>query len=67
MVYFKDEKNKLQLSFLLGGEKVMSFKNNYERIPYETQESYMAYIETYNGNSKIFGKRPYKEIKINNP
>ncbi|MDO5970887.1 AraC family transcriptional regulator [Flavivirga aquimarina] len=64
MVFFKDEKNKLQLSFLLGGEKVMSIKGNLDKIPYETQESYMAFIETYNGNSKIFGKKPYKEIKI---
>ena len=64
MIYNYDQKNKIQLSFLLEGEKIIGLNNGLVEFPYESQESYMAYIKTFNGYSRISGDKPYKEIKI---
>lgn len=53
----------VQLSFLIEGEKVISLAG-YEDIFFESGDSYMAKIKSFNGNSKIAGNRDYKEIKV---
>ncbi|MEO9571720.1 MAG: AraC family transcriptional regulator [Polaribacter sp.] len=60
----KSDENWLQLSFLIEGEKIISLKNQTEDILYESQESYMALIESYKGHNKITGNQPFKEVKI---
>lgn len=64
IIHNKSKKNKMQLSFLLEGEKIICTNNNCNEIPYTNQESYMAYVDNYNGYNKIFGGKPFKEIKI---
>ncbi|MDO5981420.1 AraC family transcriptional regulator [Flavivirga spongiicola] len=63
-IYNQGEKNKLQLSFLLEGEKIIGLNNTIEELLYESQECYTAYIKTYAGYNKISGGKPFKEIKI---
>ncbi|MDD7887764.1 AraC family transcriptional regulator [Flavivirga sp. 57AJ16] len=64
IIFNQEEKNKLQLSFLLEGEKIIGLNNSIEELPYESQECYMAYIKTYSGYNKVSGNKPFKEIKI---
>lgn len=60
----KSDDNWLQLSFLIEGEKIIYLKNESEDILYESQESYMAFIEGYKGFNRITGNQPFREVKI---
>ncbi|UOB16520.1 helix-turn-helix transcriptional regulator [Abyssalbus ytuae] len=53
-----------QLSFLLGGEKIISVEGH-EDIFYESQESYLVNIKEYKGYYRISRDKLFNEIKIN--
>lgn len=60
----ESDENWLQLSFLIEGEKIIHLKNESEDILYESQESYMAFIDGYKGFNKITGNQSFREVKI---
>ncbi|KGL62987.1 transcriptional regulator, AraC family [Polaribacter sp. Hel1_85] len=64
VIYEKSEGDRLQLSFLLEGEKIISFDNNSKDILYESQESYMAFIKNFEGFYRITKSKPFREVKI---
>ena len=64
IIYDESNENRLQLSFLVEGEKIISFEDKNEEILYESQESYMAFIEKYKGYNRISGNQPFREVKI---
>ncbi|MGY8909662.1 MAG: helix-turn-helix transcriptional regulator [Flavobacteriales bacterium] len=64
VIYDKNDVDRLQLSFLLEGEKIISFENKIDDILYESQESYMAFIKDYEGFYRITGNKPFREVKI---
>lgn len=57
------QKEILQISFLLTGEKIIQLENN-TVVFYENKESYMANIKKFNGNIKILSQKLFKEVKI---
>jgi AraC-like DNA-binding protein len=63
-IFNKNENIRLQLSFMLEGEKTIRVNNNTNEINYSKQTSYMAYIESYSGYNKIYAYSPFKEVKI---
>ena len=66
-IFNKNENIRLQLSFMLEGEKTIRVNNNTNEINYSKQTSYMAYIESYRGYNKIYANSPFKEVKIKLP
>ncbi len=60
------QKNTIQISFLLTGEKIIQIYQHRE-IFYENKESYLVNIDGFNGINRISGKKFFKEIKINIP
>ncbi|MDN3621262.1 MULTISPECIES: helix-turn-helix transcriptional regulator [Polaribacter] len=64
VVLEKIEERRLQLSFLIEGEKIMSFDNSSDDILYESQESYMAFIKSFDGFYRITKSKPYREVEI---
>lgn len=67
LIQNKSHKDKLQLSFLLDGEKEICINNRTEKLIYSAQESYMAYIQSYCSCQKLCGNRSFKEVKITLP
>tara|TARA_R110000868_G_scaffold106443_2_gene291917 strand:- start:7695 stop:8669 length:975 start_codon:yes stop_codon:yes gene_type:complete len=60
------QKEILQISFLLTGEKIIYIEDD-KHIYYENKESYMASIDQFSGYSRILGEVPFKEVKIKIP
>ena len=60
------QKEILQISFLLTGEKIIYLENE-QHIFYENKESYMANIDQFSGYSRILGGMLFKEVKIKVP
>lgn len=58
-----ESKDCIQISFLMEGEKIISLPDGRD-ILYESGESYLASIQSFNGYSRVAGSRPYREIKI---
>lgn len=54
----------LQISFLLTGEKIIQLEDD-KVLYYENKESYMANIKNFKGSIKILSQKVFKEIKIN--
>lgn len=52
------------MSFLLEGEKIISFENEIDDLLFESQESYMIFIKNYEGFYRITGNKPFREVKI---
>lgn len=61
---FKLDHNKLQLSFLLIGEKIISFKEKKKDIILESGECYMARIDKTEGKVRISSNKPNHEVTI---
>ena len=60
------EKEIMQISFLLMGEKIIYIEDE-KQIFYENRESYMASIDQFTGYSRILGGKQFKEVKIKLP
>ena len=60
------QKEILQISFLLTGEKIIYIEED-KHIYYENKESYMASIDQFSGYSRILGEISFKEVKIKLP
>ncbi|AOW21758.1 helix-turn-helix domain-containing protein [Urechidicola croceus] len=58
------EKDIVQLSFLIDGEKIISIEGTNEEIVYESQESYLATLNSFKGRTRVFGNKVLKEVKI---
>lgn len=65
-IYFsgKQEINALELSILLEGEKIINISSTKHDLVQESQESYMAYLETVKGNITYYDEKPIKEVTI---
>lgn len=64
VVYNGGNTDYVLLSFLLEGEKIISFDDSDTDILYENQESYLVNINSFKGYSIISGGKLFKEIKI---
>ncbi|MFK5974163.1 MAG: AraC family transcriptional regulator [Flavobacteriaceae bacterium] len=53
----------IQISFLIEGEKIISLHGKND-VLYESGESYLANIKSFEGYSRIAGGRMFKEIKV---
>jgi len=56
----------IHINFLLTGEKII-FMESHRDLMLESRESFMAGIKNYEGPIKLFGKKPFTEIKITLP
>lgn len=54
----------LYLSFMIKGEMLIQFHDDADEMAYEENESFMAYVETFNGTFKIYEEVPFKEVKV---
>ncbi|WP_010520785.1 helix-turn-helix domain-containing protein [Aquimarina agarivorans] len=54
----------LELSFLLEGEQIITFDNNFEDLIYESEECYLLYISENSGAISYHKNKPFREVKI---
>ena len=64
LLNYKATYNRLQLSFLMIGEKIITLKDAKEDIICESGECYMVNMCSVEGKVKISSKKPFKEVKI---
>jgi AraC-like DNA-binding protein len=64
VIFNKGNTDFIQLSFLLDGQKIISLEETNSDILYESQESYLVNINSFNGYSRISSEKLFKEIKI---
>lgn len=56
--------NQLEFSFLIEGEQVIKIKGNPNDLIYESQESYLVYLENQHIDIYLHKKKHLKELKI---
>ena len=57
-------KDYVQLSFLIEGEKIISLQGGNKDILFESHESYVANINNFQGCVRISGSKTFKEINV---